>query len=90
MDIGLLHKKFNTNDVKELFRGYLNKEIKRKHVCEILGIDKTRFFALLKMYRKSPLKFSIRYRRTFTNNQISQEKIEDLILKELKNKQIQL
>lgn len=78
-----LHKKFNTDDVKELFRKYLDKEIKRKHVCEILGIGKTRFFALLKMYRKSPLKFSIRYKRTFTNNQISQG-IENLILKELK------
>ena len=54
-----LHKKFNTDDVKELFRKYLNKEIKRKYVCEILGIGKTRFFALLKMYRKSPLKFSM-------------------------------
>ena len=43
-----LHKKFNTDDVKELFRRYLNKEIKRKHVCEILGISKTRFFTLLK------------------------------------------
>jgi len=42
IDIGLLHKKFKTDDVKELFRKYLDKEIKRKHVCEILGIGKTR------------------------------------------------
>jgi bisphosphoglycerate-dependent phosphoglycerate mutase len=78
-----LHKRFNNQDVKELLKRYLNKEIKRKYVCEILGIGKTRFFALLKMYKESPAKFSIQYRRTFTNNQLSQS-TENLILKELK------
>lgn len=78
-----LHKRFNSQDVKELFRRYLNKEIKRKYVCEILGIGKTRFFILLKMYRNHPAKFSIEYRRTFSNNQI-RTVIYNLILEELK------
>jgi hypothetical protein len=72
-----LHKKFNNQKVKELIKRYLNKEIKRKHICEILGIGKTRFFALLKMYRRCLAKFSIEY------NRISKI-IENLILKELK------
>jgi hypothetical protein len=78
-----LHKKFNNQKVKELIKRYLNKEIKRKHICEILGIGKTRFFALLKMYRRCPAKFSIEYRRVFSPNKISKV-IENLILKELK------
>lgn len=43
-----LHKNFTDSRVKELIKRYLNKENERKHIQEILGLGKTRFFALVK------------------------------------------
>jgi len=43
-----LHKKFTDNQVKELIEKYLRKEVGRRYLQEILGIEKTRFFALIK------------------------------------------
>lgn len=48
-----LHKKFSDSNVKELIQRYLNKEIERKYLQEILSIKKARFFRLLKKYRKN-------------------------------------
>ena len=56
-----LHKKFTDSQVKELIDRYLRKEIKRKYIQEVLGIEKTRFFALIKAYRENPDEFSIQY-----------------------------
>jgi len=44
-----LHKKFTDSQIKELIDRYLRKEIERKYIREVLGIGKTRFFALRKM-----------------------------------------
>jgi hypothetical protein len=41
-----------------------HKIIKRKHVQEILGISRSRFFELLDEYRNNPVSFSIQYERT--------------------------
>lgn len=43
-----LHKRFTDSQVKELVSRYLEKEIKRKFVQEILGSGKTRFFKISK------------------------------------------
>jgi hypothetical protein len=43
-----LHKKFTDAQVKEMLQRYLHNEIERPYVQQILGIGKTRFFALLK------------------------------------------
>jgi hypothetical protein len=77
-----LHKRFTDSQVKELIERYLGKEIERDYIQEILGIGKTRFFALVNEYRKSPHEFSIQYKRSAKTRTIPQA-VEDNILKEL-------
>ncbi len=77
-----LHNKFTDGQVKELIERYLKREIERKYIQQILGIRKTRFFALIKLYRKNPNKFSVQYTRYAKTRGISQS-IEENILKEL-------
>jgi len=52
-----LHKKFTNSQVKALITRYLKKEIGRKYIQEILGIKKTRFFALIKRFKDNPENF---------------------------------
>jgi len=59
-----LHKRFTSDQVKELLERYLRNEIERKHLQEILGIKERRFFALVRQYRKNPHDFTIQYHRT--------------------------
>ena len=77
-----LHKKFTDDQVKELIEKYLKKEVGRRYLQEILGIGKTRFFALLASYQKNPKEFSIQYVRKQKTRQIAHD-IEENILKEL-------
>jgi len=58
-----LHKRFTSDQVKELLERYLRDEIERKHLQEILGIKERRFFALVKQYRKDPHHFTLQYHR---------------------------
>jgi hypothetical protein len=58
-----LHKRFTVEQVKVLLQSYTQRTIDRAEVEEILQINKTRFFALLKEYRQDPEKFSIVYAR---------------------------
>ena len=67
-----LHKKFTDNQVKELLQRYLNSEIERPYIQQILGIGKTRFFALIKSYQTDPAGFSVQYRRQ------TKSRLEDL------------
>ena len=60
----------------------MENEIDRKYIQEVLGIGKTRFFALIKEYRKDPKEFSIQYTRKIKTRKIS-ESIEYNIIKEL-------
>jgi hypothetical protein len=77
-----LHKRFISDQVKELLERYLKNEIKRKYIQEILGIKKRRFFMLLKEYKENPQRFTIQYQRTTPSRSISPN-IEQNILKEL-------
>lgn len=77
-----LHKRFTDEQVNELIDKYLRKEITRNYLQEILGIGKTRFFALVKEHRRDSLSFSIRYIREKKTRTISKE-IEKNIFKEL-------
>jgi len=47
-----LHKKFTCKQVGDLIVRYLAGEIEREYIQEILGIGKTRFFALVKNTEK--------------------------------------
>jgi hypothetical protein len=67
-----LHKRLSVEQVKVLLRGYLQGTISRSEAEEILQINKTRFFALLKEYRRDPDTFSIDYERE-TRNRLSAE-----------------
>ena len=58
-----LHKRFTDDQVKVLLQGYGKHLLARSEVQKILGIGKTRFFALLKAYRSNPETFSIAYER---------------------------
>jgi hypothetical protein len=78
-----LHKKFSNSQVKALITCYLKKEIGRKYIPEILGIKKTRFFALVKQLKEDPEHFSILYSHKIPTRKISKD-IEKNIVKELK------
>jgi len=41
-----LHKKFSHNQIKELMERYLERQIERSYIQQILGIGKKLFFSL--------------------------------------------
>ena len=77
-----VHKKFTDDQVRDLIEKYLRKKVGRKYLQDILGISKTRFFALVKAYRDNPQQFSIQYIRASKTREIPKE-VECNILKEL-------
>lgn len=77
-----LHKKFTDDQVKELIKRYLKKEIERSYIEEILDIKRRRFCKLVKKYRNDPDNFSIQYKREMPTRNISKD-IEENIIKEL-------
>jgi hypothetical protein len=77
-----VHKRFTSDQVKELLERYSNNEIERKYIQEILGVKKSRFFMLLTQYKENPQHFTVQYQRTSAPRSISPE-IEQNILKEL-------
>ena len=77
-----LHKRFTDEQVKELIEKYLREEITRNYLQEILGIGKTRFFALIKEHHRDSSSFSIQYFREKKTRAISKD-VEKNILKEL-------
>jgi hypothetical protein len=76
-----LHKRFTSDQIKELLERYLRKEVERSYIQEILAIKKRRFFTLIKQYKEDPRHFSVQYQRA-TPPRISSE-VEHNILKEL-------
>ncbi|MCJ7814141.1 MAG: hypothetical protein MUP34_01830 [Candidatus Atribacteria bacterium] len=68
-----LHKKFTDYQIKELITRYLKKRIARKYIQEILGIKKTRFFALVKRLKDDPENFFILYSRRIPTRKISKD-----------------
>ena len=78
-----LHKKFTDFQIKDLMTRYLKKEVERKDLQKVLGIKKTRFFALIKQLKENPENFSVSYFRSIPTRTISKD-IETNIIKELK------
>jgi len=76
-----VHKRFTSDQVKEILERYSTNQMERKYIQEILGIKRRRFFMLLKQYKGNPQHFTIQYERN-TPPRISQD-IEQNILKEL-------
>jgi len=77
-----LHKKFTDFQIKDLMTRYLKKKIERKDIQKVLGIKKTRFFALIKRFKDDPENFSVSYFRSTPTRTISKA-IETNIIKEL-------
>lgn len=91
-----LHKRFSDQQIKSLLERYLGQEIKIDYILEILAIRPSRFYELVKEYRKDPEGFSIFYKRKERTRSIAKE-VEKNIIKELKlekklieNKEIEL
>jgi hypothetical protein len=61
--MGQLHKRFTDEQIRVLLQGYSQGKLSRADLQEMLGIGKTRFFALLKRYRQAPDTFSLTYHR---------------------------
>ena len=80
-----IHKSITDDQIKQFMLRYLNQQVDRKHLQDLLGIKERRFFALLNAYRKDPENFSIQYHRT-TKPRIAKA-IEKNIIKELKVEQ---
>lgn len=80
-----LHKRFTAEQIKVLLQGYCQGNIARTDLQELLGIGKTRFFALLQEYRHDPDTFSIAYQRE-TPSRLSAE-VEAHIERELRREQ---
>jgi hypothetical protein len=79
-----IHRRFSTDQVRNLLRGYTEGLLERPSIEETLGISKSRFFALLKVYRKEPEAFTVTYQR-HTPRKISaaaEEKIQKALLEE--------
>ena len=77
-----IHKKFTSDQVKGLLLKYINGEVERKHLQEILGVKKAMFFRVLKAYRNNPEGFSVDYKRSSQTRSIDPE-IKNNIVKEL-------
>src|SRR5437899_5717659 len=72
-----LHKRFTGEQVKVLLKVYEQGSLSRADIQEVLGIGKTRFFALLKQYQQGGETFTLDYHRQ-TPKHISPE-TEDAI-----------
>jgi hypothetical protein len=59
-----IHKRFTDEQVKVLFQGYCQGQFARTDLQDLLGIGKSRFFALLKAYRQDTERFTIAYERS--------------------------
>ena len=58
-----VHRRFTVEQVKALLCAYCEGRMSSSEVQEVLGVGKTRFFALLKAYREDAMTFAIDYHR---------------------------
>src|SRR5512138_35584 len=82
-----LHKRFSVEQVKLLLQRYTQGELARAELEEVLGVGKTRFFALLKEYRHDPKSFSIEYERS-TPRRLSEEAEQQVAQELAREKQL--
>jgi len=61
--MGQIHKRFTDEQVRLLMQSYDQGQLNRRELQEMLDIGRSRFFVLLKDYRRDPAEFSIAYQR---------------------------
>jgi transposase len=77
-----LHRRLTDEQVRLIFRNYCEGHLTRAEVQETLGVGKSQFFVLLKIYRQDPAGFSVSYQRR-TPGKLSAE-ADNTIREELK------
>jgi len=79
-----LHKRLTDDQVRAFFQSYCQGALSRTEIQTVLEIGKTRFFALLKLFREDPKSFTIAYHRKSTAKLSSQaeNRIKKALLKE--------
>jgi hypothetical protein len=58
-----LHRSLTDDQVRVLLQSYRQGQLRRTDVKDVLGVGRSRFFALLKAYRDGPEAFSVAYER---------------------------
>jgi len=53
-----LHKRFDDTLVRAVFQKYVSQDLSVQQILHILGIQRSRFFVLLKKFRQDPEKFT--------------------------------
>jgi len=61
--MGQIHKRFTDEQVRLLMQSYDQGQLNREELQELIGIGRSRFFVLVKDYRRDPTGFSIAYQR---------------------------
>jgi len=81
-----LHKRLSDDQVCAFFQSYCQGALSRTEIQKVLEIGKTRFFALLRVFREDPKNFTIAYNRKTPAKLSSQaeSKIKKALLKEKK------
>ena len=81
-----LHKRLSDDQVYAFFQSYCQGALSRAEIQEVLEIGKTRFFALLRVFREDPKNFTIAYNRKTPAKLSSQaeSKIKKALLREKK------
>ena len=81
-----LHKRLTDDQVRAFFQSYCQSALSRTEIQKVLEIGKTRFFALVKLFREDPKNFTIAYHRKSPAKLSSQaeSKIKKALLKEKK------
>lgn len=79
-----LHKRLTDDQVRAFFQSYCQRTLSRTEIQKVLEIGKTRFFALLKLFREDPKNFTIAYHRQSPAKLSSQAEngIKEALLKE--------
>jgi transposase len=77
-----LHRRLTEKRARLIFKNYCEGHLTRAEVEESLGIGKSQFFVLLKIYRRDPTGFSVSYQR-HTPGRLAAE-TEQAIQQELK------
>lgn len=81
-----LHKRLTDEQIGAFFQSYCQGSLSRIEIQKVLEIGKTRFFALLKVFREDPQNFTVAYHRR-TPARLSPQaetRIEEALLKEKK------
>jgi hypothetical protein len=58
-----LHKRLTDEQIGAFFQSYCQGSLSRIEIQKVLEIGKTRFFALLKVFREDPQNFTVAYHR---------------------------